>query len=363
MIRRDFAKLGLTSLGLLAAGQSSAFADMPFSVVHEPALAIAHPESVVLLAITRAGGRLVAAGQHGVIIYSDDHGQSWRQASVPVNIVITNLYFVTPQIGWATADYGIILRTADAGMTWQVQLQGDEVLKLMTAAAQQFAAANPGTPAAALAVRRAGIFAGGGPDKPFLCIAGVSPEVVFVYGAYRMTVLTKDGGKNWVDYSLHVPDPISHNIYDATWIGSSLFLAGEAGSLFRSDDQGTTYAMLKSPTETTLLGVISTGGDAILTYGVAGTAYRSVDGGNSWTQVTVPTNSDLTAAVTLKSGRVIVLAENGVILASQDQGATLRPVPLIENMLLFDVVQADNQDVVFVGSGGVKVIPESMLQG
>ncbi|MES2943818.1 MAG: glycosyl hydrolase, partial [Pseudomonadota bacterium] len=36
------------------------------------------------LAVTRAGKRLVAVGERGTVLLSDDNGVSWRQASVPV---------------------------------------------------------------------------------------------------------------------------------------------------------------------------------------------------------------------------------------------------------------------------------------
>ena len=361
MIRRDVARLGLASVLMLPLFKHKAMASLPFLVVRQPAPMIHDPNLAVLLGVTRAGNRLVAAGEHGVVIYSDDNGASWRQAKVPVNIVITSLAFATPQVGWATADYGVILHTADAGESWEIQLEGDAVLNLMNAAAQQYAQANPTAPQAARAQHRAQIFTAAGPEKPFFCVAAISDQEAIVYGAYRMVVVTKDGGKTWNDYSLNIPDPISHNIYDAEWIGASLFLAAEAGTLLRSDDKGVTYTLLNSPTETTFLGICDVGGNAILAYGVAGTVYRSTDNGQSWTQVNVATNSDLTSAILTSSGKVIMLAVSGAIFVSSDHGATFTQATLIEQMLLFDVVQAENQDIVFVGSGGVQIVPDAAI--
>jgi len=361
LIRRDLTRLGLASVLMLPLFKHKAMAALPFLVVRQPAAMVHDPDRAVLLGVTRAGNRLVAGGEHGVIVYSDDNGTTWHQAKVPVDIVITSLAFATPQVGWATADYGVILHTADAGASWQVQLEGDAVLTLMNAAAQQYAQANPNAPDAARAQRRAQIFTAAGAAKPFFCVAAISDQEAIVYGAYRMVVVTKDGGKTWSDYSLNIPDPISHNIYDAEWIGASLFLAAESGTLLRSDDKGVTYTLLNSPTQTTFLSICDVGGNAILACGVAGTAYRSTDNGQSWTQVNVATNSDLTSAIKVNSGKVIMLAVSGAIFVSSDQGATFTEATLIEQMLLFDVVQAENQDIVFVGSGGVQIVPDAAI--
>jgi photosystem II stability/assembly factor-like uncharacterized protein len=360
---RRFKYLVLLLLGQLLCGQPAAMAEMPFPVLHQPALQVAHPDKVVLISIAKAGHRLVAVGEQGVIIYSDDSGQTWRQADVPVNIVITSIGFATPQDGWAAADYGVVLHTTDGGITWHVQLQGDKVLELMTEAASQLAAADPNEPDAQRAVRRANIFNSDGPDKPFLTVTALNSQKAIIFGAYRMTVITSDAGRSWQDWSLHVSDPVSHNMYGAAWIGSSLFIAGEAGTLLRSDDQGNTYTLLNSPTETTFLGVADAGGGAVLAYGVAGTAYRSTDKGQSWSAVNIPSQSDLTAAVKLKSNRLVMLTENGQIFVSDDQAATFNPVSSTESMLLFDAIQADDGNLVIVGSGGVSIVPESALHG
>ncbi len=50
-----------------------------------PAFASAKAARSMLLGVAQAGPRLVAVGERGIIVYSDDQGQSWTQASVPVS--------------------------------------------------------------------------------------------------------------------------------------------------------------------------------------------------------------------------------------------------------------------------------------
>jgi photosystem II stability/assembly factor-like uncharacterized protein len=345
---------------LLSLGSSPAAAAPQYSVLTTRAIPVSHPDRVLLIGIANAGSRLVAVGEHGVIIYSDDNGQTWRQAVVPVSISITCVAFATPLVGWAAGDYGVVLHTQDGGATWQTQITGVDVNQLIMAAATRFVTSDPNNTAALTAARRANIFMAAGPDKPFLSILPITAQRAFVFGAYRMAVLTNDGGKSWADWSLHVGDPISHNIYDATRIGGSIYLAGEVGSVFRSDDQGATFPALTPPTQSTLFGILGAG-NAVLTFGVAGGIFRSTDGGNDWTQINTAASADLTAGTVLKSGLVVVVSESGWVYVSADNGATFHAAAKNEGMGLFNVTQAANGDVVFVGDGGVRVAPAASL--
>jgi hypothetical protein len=124
----------------------------------------------------------------------------------------------------------------------------------MSTEAAQFAAANPAADDAQRAVRRASIFAAAGPNKPFLTVLPLNTQSAIIFGAYRMTVMTNDGGKDWTDWSLHVGDPVSHGIFDAIQLGTSIYLAGETGVVLRSDDQGQSFIMQTIPDQSTLFG-------------------------------------------------------------------------------------------------------------
>ncbi len=333
----------------------------PQSLVYWPAITVRAPAQALLISITRAGNRLVAVGGHGVIIYSDDNGQTWRQAQVPTSETITCVAFANAGHGWAAGGQGVVLHTSNGGVSWKIQLTGDQVLGLMTKAAAADAAAHPDNAAASLAVRRARILKNAGDDKPFLTILAQSPQDATIFGAYRIAVRTGDGGKSWQDWSLHVGDPVSHNIYKVAQDGQALFLAGEAGTVLRSDDDGQNYAMVTVPDENTFLGILGTPDGAVLTYGVAGEIYRSADEGKSWTPVQSPATSDLTDGIVLRSGAILLASEDGNLFISHDDGQNFTPVGENLKMGVFGLTQAANGNVVFVGSGGVRVEPASLF--
>ena len=78
-----------TMLFLLGLGAEPAMAAEQFTPLAYAAVAIRQPSNTLLISITKAGNRLVAADGHGVIIYSADNGKDWSQASVPVSVSIT----------------------------------------------------------------------------------------------------------------------------------------------------------------------------------------------------------------------------------------------------------------------------------
>jgi photosystem II stability/assembly factor-like uncharacterized protein len=63
-----------------------------------------------LTGIARAGKRLVAVGERGIVVLSDDDGATWRQASVPVSVTLAAVQFPTPTQGWVVGHYGVVLR-------------------------------------------------------------------------------------------------------------------------------------------------------------------------------------------------------------------------------------------------------------
>ena len=81
--------------------------------------------------LAQAAERLVAVGQRGHVLLSDDQGKSWRQAEVPSSSDLVAVAFATPTQGWAVGHDGIVLRSADAGASWTRVLDGRQAGALM----------------------------------------------------------------------------------------------------------------------------------------------------------------------------------------------------------------------------------------
>ena len=356
MIAKIIQFLGcLVVAGCLCLGNRANATDL--SALTRAAITVKAPDKVLLVAVTSAGQRLVAVGVHGVIVYSDDSGSTWSQAKVPVDVTLTAVRFANAQDGWAVGHYGVVLHSTDGGLTWQKQLDGIQVNQMTMVTAQAAVAANDPSAGAPRAIERADHFMAGGPENPFLAILASDANNVMAFGAYRMTEKSTDGGKDWLDWNLHVGDPISHNLYDVIRVGTDIYVVGEAGSVYRSTDDGASFPAVTVPAQSTLFVVLPTGDGGVFTCGVAGLAFRSADNGQSWTPVNFNTTSNLTAASVLSSGAIIVGNESGAIAISTDHAKTFSALPGFQPMEIFGLTQAENGDVVAVGSAGVIVIP------
>ena len=55
-----------------------------------------------LIDVERAGGRLIAVGERGHVLFSDDRGEHWQQGKMPFRRMLTGVHFVDAQRGWAS---------------------------------------------------------------------------------------------------------------------------------------------------------------------------------------------------------------------------------------------------------------------
>jgi photosystem II stability/assembly factor-like uncharacterized protein len=92
-----------TNLGVLIAlcalvplaGHAGKFVDSLDTPAQKTALA----SSSVMQGVVRAGKRLVAVGERGHIVFSDDGGGRWLQSEVPVAADLTAVHFPTAEQG------------------------------------------------------------------------------------------------------------------------------------------------------------------------------------------------------------------------------------------------------------------------
>jgi photosystem II stability/assembly factor-like uncharacterized protein len=349
------------ALTMLAPACSAAHVATGVRALDMAAIQVKAPGQVVLISITNAGNRLVAVGEHGVIAYSDDSGTHWKQAVVPVDVTLTAVYFKNSMDGWAAGHYGVILHTVDGGATWQLELNGLQVNKLALAAAQTAVADNDPSPGTALAMKRANLFMSAGPDKPFLTIFGADPNDVIALGAYRIADKSTNNGNTWTDWSLHIGDPLSHNLYNVIYVGDEIYIVGEMGVVFRSTDGGKSFPEITSPCSNTLLTVLPTGDGGVFVAGVAGAAYRSADNGASWTSVNLGSNANLTAGIVLKSGALLLGSESGILYISRDHGQSFMALSEAQPQAIYGLAQAPDGNVIIVGNGGVDIAAASQF--
>lgn len=281
-------------------------ARIDFPVLSRPATPSAHASEAAMLAVTTAGNRLVAAGERGIVLLSDDGGASWRQAKVPISVSLTALQFVDARTGWAVGHLGVVLRTDDGGESWRLQLDG-------IAAAERAAAGG----------RSGHSLLKDGPDKPFLDLHFWNSRDGMVVGAYGLAFRTDDGGTSWTSVMDALPNPDGLHLYGLRAgegpNADDLYIVGEQGLMLRSTDRGRSFTPLGSPYPGSWFGLTVFDDGALLAYGLKGSAYRSADRGDHWDKVEMPGEAGI-SAIAVAGGQALAVDQTGAVLESRDAG-------------------------------------------
>ena len=317
----------------------------------QPPLPSAEPARLaaqsLLIAIAAAGERLVAVGDRGIIVLSDDKGASWVQATaVPTQALLTGVCFLDARHGVAVGHDEVILTTADGGRTWQRTHYAPEA------------------------------------QRPLLDV-WCGARVIAV-GAYSTYLTSADGGATWHDVSFTpAPRPRAREPRRAaatapaadpgggeagaagggyhlnrivSGAGARLYIAAEAGHLYRSDDSGATWQELASPYEGSFFDVLPLSDGAVLALGLRGNLYRSEDAGASWQKIATGTLEMLDGGASLAGAGVAIVGLSGVVLISRDGGRTFTLVQQSDRSGLSAALSVGGERLAAVGEHGARVI-------
>jgi photosystem II stability/assembly factor-like uncharacterized protein len=275
-----------------------------------------------ILAATRAGNRLIAVGEHGVVLLSDDDGQHWRQAqTVPTQALLTGVNFVDAQQGWAVGHDGVILHSDDGGEHWIQQRQD-----LST-------------------------------DKPLMAVRFTDATHGIAVGLFSLALRTEDGGATWTPFELVPGSSDDKHLYAIFGDGNVLCIAAEAGAVYRSLDAGASWSLI----QTSNIGSFWTGAalpdGRLLLAGQRGHVFVSDDHGASWSEVASGTQQSLTAILPTAGATLEIVGLAGVELHSADAGSHFSVSALPDRLPLLAMVATQKGEVLHFGSSGPVALP------
>jgi photosystem II stability/assembly factor-like uncharacterized protein len=291
----------------------------------------------LLTALAQAGERLVAVGDRGVVVLSDDQGRSWKQAaSVPTQALLTGICFLDPTHGIAVGHDEVVVVTADAGVSWRRSHYAPQA------------------------------------QQPLLDVWCGSGGRAIAVGAYSTYLTSGDGGASWKEEQFSpAPRPAppaaarasddagKQGGYHLNRIvgadGRRLYIAAEAGHLYRSDDAGGSWVELASPYQGSFFGVLPLGADALLAFGLRGNLFRSDDAGGSWHKLETGTVALLDGGTRFGSDGAAIVGLAGVVLVSGDGGHRFELHQQGDYTGLAAAV-ASNAHLAVVGEAGTRVI-------
>jgi photosystem II stability/assembly factor-like uncharacterized protein len=323
---------------LLVAAPAAGFEDPLDVPARRSALAARAP----LAGVARAGARLVAVGQRGHVLVSDDGGRSFRQVDAPVSVDLTAVRFVSSARGFAVGHDGVVLATDDGGETWAVRLDGRRLAALLAAeAARAEGGAESRETLAALRAQGAGL--------ALLDVAFADASTGLAVGAFGLVVRTDDGGATWRPW-LHADNPDGLHLHAIARAGGALLAVGERGLVLRLDREGRRLRAAGTPWRGSLFGIVDRGGAAVA-FGLRGRAFVSRDGGARWAPLESGTDATLTSGAALPDGRVALGTAAGELLLLRDGAPPLR-VAGARRVPIAGIAAAEPGAIVAVGAGG-----------
>lgn len=269
---------------------------------------------LLLIAAASAGKRVIAVGEHGYVVYSDDQGKTWLRGKTPRRAMLTAVTFVDPTHGWAVGHDGQILASDDGGATWTEQRYK--------------------------------------PDdrQPLFAVRFKDLQHGFALGAYGLFVETADGGKTWTPRSIMQEDK---HLYAVASDGAErMAIAAEAGTLLTSPDRGRTWEPAVSPYKGSFFGLVTTVDGALLAFGLRGNIFRSADFGKTWTPAASAGTATLQGGASLADGEIVLAGGAGTVLSSRDNGASFQRVPG-QKAITYSAVLATPTGALLFGEAGV----------
>jgi photosystem II stability/assembly factor-like uncharacterized protein len=270
------------------------------------------------------GEHLVVVGERGHILVSRDAGFTWIQAEVPTRATLTGVSLYDRTRGWAVGHDAIILRTRDGGLSWET------------------------------------VYAAPEEQRPLLDVWFENAEHGIAVGAYGYFLETRDGGDTW--QSREINDNDYHLNHIAAASSQRLYIAAEAGTVYRSDDAGRSWEELASPYEGSFFGSLPVGEQRVYLYGLRGHMFRSDDAGVSWQPISTRTRSLLTGGIKFHGNGVLFTGMGGTVLFGEDGGRGVRALQRADRRGIAGALDAGEGALVIFGEFGVQRLTGSQLE-
>ena len=220
------------------------------------------PEPTALLGVAFAGDKTVAVGQEGKI-YVHTPGSGWKKVESTTKERLLNVAGNTSGLLVAVGAFGAVIRSTDFGSTWQN--------------------AQPKWLEIGDADAGGGALTGAAGEPTIYAVQVLEDGTVFIGGELSF-IVRSTGGEDWtlVNQAKASEEEIAPSINAISIRNDGTgFAVGQAGTILRTSDGGATWNAVNSSTSANLLSVASLKSGEVVAVGMR-TTIRSDDGGNTW---------------------------------------------------------------------------------
>jgi photosystem II stability/assembly factor-like uncharacterized protein len=243
------------------------------------------PTRSTLTTITRANGRLWAAGHDSVILTSGDHGKTWTRKYFDPDRQqpIMDIVFLDQSNAMAIGAYGLALVTSDGGDSWQDQTIGED-------------------------------------DWHLNAILHLGDGRLMIAGEAGFSYRSMDRGQSWETLTMPYPGSLFGIVQSSE---DCLLVFGLRGHAQETCDFGEQWTELETGTDTTLSGAVRTAG-AVTIAGNSGVILQRGANG-SFTAIQHSNGGDFSAIVAVAGQRYLVAGEDGLVWFPEEKSTGTEP--------------------------------------
>lgn len=233
----------------------------------------------------RLDERIVAVGERGTIVVSEDDGASWTQThrDEQLPVTLTDVSQVSDQILLAVGHDNVILRSNDGGLSWDQIMRDSEL------------------------------------GEPLLGSWSGDGDTVYVLGSFGKFYVSDDQGNSFE--ATELPIHGEHlSAMDGNGSGHRI-VVGEMGLVLRSKDEGESWQKLDPFYDGSLFGVAHLAGERWIAYGMRGNVFFTSDNGDEWASVDVPHELPLYGHAVIQDGdQIVIVGTAGAYVTVSHQG-------------------------------------------
>ncbi|WP_138436932.1 WD40/YVTN/BNR-like repeat-containing protein [Marinobacter shengliensis] len=314
-----------------------------------PAMLSKDARHSVQLGLAKAGDRLVSVGEQGIVLLSDDHGETWRQsAGVPVSVTLTQVAFVSDLEGWAVGHSGVVLKTDSSGDQWVRVMTGNDLVEMIKS---DVAGASWDDPEAQALKRNASYLNG---TEPVLDLYFNDVGEGWLLGGYGIALRTRDLGKSWQSAFTAINNPNSSHLYK--FVPSSEagdLIVGERGFVASFSEASQTFEPIPIDYQGTFFGGVALSDGGYLLHGLRGNIWTG--NGEGWARVNSGTESSFNAS--LSTPRGVVLGDvSGRLFLFSEKDNSLREFVESSDAAITDMTLNSRGELVVATGRGLKLL-------
>jgi photosystem II stability/assembly factor-like uncharacterized protein len=270
-------------------------------------------DSTMIMGATSTNSLEFAVGERGRIFRRETGSEDWEAVATPTESALTNIRFANDQLGLAVGHDQVILRTTDGGKTWaQVNIDIEA-------------------------------------ETPLFDAVFVTPDYAIAVGAYGLYMDSRDGGQTWDSRAISELDWHHNAIQKLS--DTTLLIAGEAGTVLRSEDAGETWSVVPVEYQGSYFGAQALSENQVLIFGMRGHVFRSDDAGRSFVEVSHEGQSSMFGSCLCRDGKLRLVGQNGTVMTSSDNGQTFT-ISQIEGSPMLAGVLVSGDSLVVLGQDG-----------